>query len=265
MRAFALLSTLMLMLVAPVAAHAQQEAGTQTTGSTTDAQTAGGTEYGTDPAAPPRVLVPGTMAKLMDNGFAAAPADAPVEVQEAVFAANEIVGKPYVYGGGHRSFKASGYDCSGTVSYALHGGGLLRLPAGLRPASCAGASVASGAWITVYTNPGHAFAVIAGLRLDTSAAGERVSSGKGPRWRGVLRRTRGIARGIRWGSKTLSAGRLCSRPPLSGAVAEDLLALGEAVAAARLRLALAPVLGVGLDDEARDLAGPAVRRRGRPS
>ena len=56
MRAFALLSTLMLMLVAPVAAHAQQEAGTQTSGSTTDAQTAGGTEYGTDPAAPPRAF-----------------------------------------------------------------------------------------------------------------------------------------------------------------------------------------------------------------
>ena len=128
MRAFALLSTLMLMLVAPVAAHAQQEAGTQTSGSTTDAQTAGGTEYGTDPAAPPRAFVAGTQAKLMSNGFAAAPADAPAEVQEAVFAANEIVGKPYVYGGGHGSFKSSGYDCSGTVSYALHGGGLLRSP-----------------------------------------------------------------------------------------------------------------------------------------
>jgi hypothetical protein len=189
-RAFALLSTLMLMLVAPVAAHAQQEAGTQTTGSTTDAQTAGGTEYGTDPAAPPRVLVPGTQAKLMDDGFAAAPADAPAEVQEAVFAANEIVGKPYVYGGGHRSFKASGYDCSGTVSYALHGGGLLRSPLDSSSFMRWGER-GRGAWITVFTNPGHAFAVIAGLRLDTSAAGERVSSGKGPRWRGVLRKTRG--------------------------------------------------------------------------
>ena len=190
MRAFALLSTLMLMLVCPVAAHAQQEAGTQTTGSTTDAQTAGGTEYGTDPAAPPRAFVAGTVAKLMDNGFAAAPADAPAEVQEAVFAANEIVGKPYVYGGGHRSFKSSGYDCSGTVSYALHGGGLLRSPLDSGSLMRWGQR-GRGAWITVYTNPGHAFAVSAGLRLDTSSAGERVSSGKGPRWRGVLRRTRG--------------------------------------------------------------------------
>jgi cell wall-associated NlpC family hydrolase len=189
-RAFALLSTLMLMLVAPAAAHAQQEAGAQTTGSTTNAQTAGGTEYGTDPAAPPRVLIPGTVAKLMDDGFAAAPADAPVEVQEAVFAANEIVGKPYVYGGGHRTFKSSGYDCSGTVSYALHGGGLLRSPLDSGSFMRWGER-GRGAWITVYTNPGHAFAVIAGLRLDTSAAGERISSGKGPRWRGVLRKTRG--------------------------------------------------------------------------
>ncbi len=190
MRALALLSTLMLTLVAPVAAHAQQEAGTQTTGTTTDAQTAGGTEYGTDPAAPPRAFVAGTVAQLMDDGFAAAPADAPVEVQEAVFAANEIVGKPYVYGGGHRSFKSSGYDCSGTVSYALHGGDLLRSPLDSSSFLRWGER-GRGAWITVYTNPGHAFAVIAGLRLDTSAAGERVSSGKGPRWRGVLRRTRG--------------------------------------------------------------------------
>ena len=189
MRAFALLSTLMLFLVAPVAAHAQQEAGTQTSG-TTDTQSAGGTEYGTDPDAPPRVFVPGTTAQLMDDGYAAAPADAPVEVQEAVFAANEIVGLPYVYGGGHRSFKSSGYDCSGTVSFALHGGGLLKSPLDSSSFMRWGER-GPGAWITVFTNPGHAFTVIAGLRLDTSAAGERVSSGKGPRWRGVLRRTRG--------------------------------------------------------------------------
>jgi hypothetical protein len=180
----------MLMLVAPVAAHAQQEAGTQTSGTTTDAQTAGGTEYGTDPAAPPRAYVAGTEAKLMDDGFAAAPADAPVEVQEAVFAANEIVGLPYLYGGGHRTFKSSGYDCSGTVSYALHGGGLLKSPLDSGSFLRWGQR-GRGAWITIFTNPGHAFAVIAGLRLDTSAAGERTSSGRGPRWRGVLRSTRG--------------------------------------------------------------------------
>jgi cell wall-associated NlpC family hydrolase len=190
-RAFALLSTLMLFVCAPAAAHAQTEAGSQTSGTTTDAQTAGGTEYGTDPAAPPRVFVPGTQAQRMDNGYAAAPQDAPVEVQEAIFAANEIVGRPYVYGGGHnRAFKSSGYDCSGTVSYALHGGGLLKSPLDSGSFMRWGER-GRGAWITVYTNPGHAFAIIAGLRLDTSSAGERVSSGRGPRWRGVLRKTRG--------------------------------------------------------------------------
>ncbi len=65
------------------------------------------------------------MAKLLPSGYAAAPADAPAAVQQAIFAANQIVGRPYVYGGGHQAFIASGYDCSGTVSYALHGGSLL--------------------------------------------------------------------------------------------------------------------------------------------
>jgi hypothetical protein len=189
-RGFALLSMLMLCLLAPSAALAQQEAGTQTSGTTTNAQTAGGTEYGTDPSAPPRVYVPGTVAQLQENGFAAAPADAPVEVQEAVFAANEIVGKPYIYGGGHRSFESSGYDCSGTVSYALHGGGLLRSPLDSGSFMRWGER-GKGAWITVYTNPGHAFAVIAGLRLDTSPAGDP-SGLRGPRWRPVLRSTRGF-------------------------------------------------------------------------
>jgi cell wall-associated NlpC family hydrolase len=180
----------MLLLVAPGAAHAQQEAGTQTSG-TTDTQHAGGAEYGTDPGAPPRAYVAGTKARLLENGFAAAPTDAPVAVQEAVFAANEIVGKPYVYGGGHRSFKSSGYDCSGTISYALHGGGLLKSPLDSGSFMRWGER-GKGDWITVYTNPGHAYVVIAGLRLDTSAAGERVSSGKGPRWRKGKRVMRGF-------------------------------------------------------------------------
>jgi hypothetical protein len=181
----------MLLLLAPSLAHAQQEAGGQATGGNPNTQTSGGTEYGTDPAAPPRTYVPGTKAQRLENGFAAAPADAPVEVQEAVFAANEIVGKPYVYGGGHnRAFKSSGYDCSGTVSYALHGAGLLKSPLDSGSFMRWGER-GKGAWITIYTNPGHAYAVIAGLRLDTSAAGERVNSGKGPRWRTGPRSMRG--------------------------------------------------------------------------
>ena len=193
MRAFVLLSTCILLLCAPGAAHAQQESDTQTSGSTTDAQTAGGTEYGYDPAAPPRAFVPGTKAVLMDDGFAAAPADAPEAVQAAVFAANEIVGKPYRYGGGHRTFKDTGYDCSGTISYALNGAGLLKSPLDSGSFMRWGQR-GKGDWITVYTNPGHAYVVIAGLRLDTSAAGERVSSGKGPRWRTGKRAMRGFVK-----------------------------------------------------------------------
>ena len=86
------------------------------------------------------------------------PADAPVQVQQAVFAANKIIGKPYVYGGGHRAYKSSGYDCSGTVSYALHSGGFLQRARDSSSFLRWGAGGA-GQWITVYTNPGHAFAV----------------------------------------------------------------------------------------------------------
>ena len=134
--------------------------------------------------------VAGAQAKLLSNGKAAAPAGAPEAVQQAIAAANQIIGRPYVYGGGHKSFLSRGYDCSGTVSFALHGGSLLRNPLDSSSFMRWGAS-GRGAWITVYTNPGHAFVVIAGLRLDTSAAGDR-RGGKGPRWRPVLRSTSGF-------------------------------------------------------------------------
>ena len=134
--------------------------------------------------------VAGAQAKLLSNGKAAAPAGAPEAVQQAIAAANQIIGRPYVYGGGHKSFLSRGYDCSGTVSFALHGGSLLRNPLDSSSFMRWGAS-GRGAWITVYTNPGHAFVVIAGLRLDTSAAGDR-RGGKGPRWRPVLRSTAGF-------------------------------------------------------------------------
>jgi cell wall-associated NlpC family hydrolase len=151
----------------------------------------GGQEYGVEnPADTP--IVEGLKAKLLADGTAAAPAGAPPEVQKAVWAANEIVGRPYVYGGGHRRFRSAGYDCSGTVSYALHGGDLLDSPLDSSSFMTWGAA-GPGDWITVYTNPGHAFTVIAGLRLDTSAAGDP-SGAKGPRWRPVLRSTSGFKR-----------------------------------------------------------------------
>jgi len=126
-------------------------------------------------------IVEGSRAKRLANGRAAAPANAPDVVQQAVWAANAIVGRPYVYGGGHSSFVSRGYDCSGTVSYALHGASLLKSPldSGL---FMRWGRAGAGLWITIHTNPGHAYVDIAGLRLDTSAA-EDPRGGKGPRWR----------------------------------------------------------------------------------
>jgi cell wall-associated NlpC family hydrolase len=146
----------------------------------------GGAGYGV-PAVNP--VAAGAQATLGADGLATAPADAPAEVQQAIWAANEIVGRPYRYGGGHRlGFKDKGYDCSGTVSYALNGAGVLKRPLDSSSFLRWG-EAGPGAWITVYTNPGHAFVVIAGLRLDTSAAGDR-SRLKGPRWRPALRSTK---------------------------------------------------------------------------
>jgi hypothetical protein len=152
----------------------------------------GGAAYDESAPDPSKPTVEGEKAVRLPDGRAAAPELAPEEVKEAIWAANEIVGKPYSYGGGHnRTFKDSGYDCSGTVSYALNGAGLLKTPLDSGSFMSWG-KARKGEWITVYANSGHAYAVIAGLRLDTSAAGERVSSGSGPRWRSNARRQRGF-------------------------------------------------------------------------
>ena len=133
--------------------------------------------------------VPGVVAQIV-NGIAYAPDQAPDAVKQAIWAANTIVGLPYRMGGGHRlGFTDHAYDCSGTVSFAMHGAGLLATPRDSSSFMRFGAA-GKGQWITVYTNPGHAFAVIAGVRLDTSAAGDP-AGGSGPRWRPNLRSTRG--------------------------------------------------------------------------
>jgi cell wall-associated NlpC family hydrolase len=146
-------------------------------------------QVGAASPAPP-AAVPGAVATLLPDGRAAPPVNAPPEVQKAILAANAIVGKPYRYGGGHRSFIDRGYDCSGAVSFALNGGGLLDSPLDSRSFFRWG-EAGPGTWITVYTKSSHAFVVIAGLRLDTSAAGDP-SGAKGPRWRPALRSTRGF-------------------------------------------------------------------------
>jgi cell wall-associated NlpC family hydrolase len=129
--------------------------------------------------APPTTEVgSGDNATMSSDGLhAVAPSDAPQEVKDAIAAANEIVGKPYKYGGGHGQWNDSGYDCSGTVSYALHGAGLLKRPMSSGEFGGWGVS-GEGNWISVYWNGGHAYAVIAGLRLDTSGD----QHGSGPRW-----------------------------------------------------------------------------------
>ena len=119
-----------------------------------------------------------------DARTAIAPDSAPQPVKDAIAAANRITDKPYRYGGGHGKWEDSGYDCSGAVSYALHGGDLLDRPldsSGLARWGAAG----RGEWITVYANSGHAYVVIAGLRFDTSSAG--AGGEKGPRWRKTSR------------------------------------------------------------------------------
>jgi peptidoglycan hydrolase-like protein with peptidoglycan-binding domain len=128
-------------------------------------------------------------ARLSSDGRTAiAPSDAPPQVKNAIAAANRITTKPYRYGGGHGKWEDSGYDCSGSVSYALHGGGLLKQPLDSSSFMSWGRS-GKGRWITVYANSGHAYSVIAGLRFDTSAAGN--NNGSGPRWRTKARSSSG--------------------------------------------------------------------------
>jgi hypothetical protein len=135
---------------------------------------------------PDRPLVAGSVAKII-GGVAYAPSDAPIQVQEAIWAGNQIRTKRYIWGGGHQAFVAKGYDCSGAVSFVLHAAGLLKTPFDSSDFMKWGAR-GVGQWITVYTNPGHAFVQIAGIRFDTSSeADPHPSPGSGPRWRPVFR------------------------------------------------------------------------------
>jgi peptidoglycan hydrolase CwlO-like protein len=133
-------------------------------------------------AAPPG----GATASLVD-GRAIAPANAPLAVKSAIEAGNRIVGRPYVWGGGHGSFESSGYDCSGAVGYMLHGGGWLSSPLDSTGLSTWG-SPGPGSWVTVYGSPGHAYAVVAGLRFDTSGT----VGGSGPSWSTEMRSPAGF-------------------------------------------------------------------------
>jgi cell wall-associated NlpC family hydrolase len=114
---------------------------------------------------------------ILLSGVALAPPDAPEAVKNVINNANTIVGRPYIWGGGHGSWYSHGYDCSGSVSFALFGGGLIPRPLTSGELEGWGAP-GPGKWITVYANAGHTFAEIAGLRWDT--VGDE--QGTGPRW-----------------------------------------------------------------------------------
>jgi cell wall-associated NlpC family hydrolase len=113
------------------------------------------------------------------EGRAVPPPDAPPIVKRVIAAANEIDGRPYIWGGGHASFIAKGYDCSGAVSYALHGANLLSYTMVSGQLAHYG-DPGPGRWITIYANAEHVFMTVAGLRFDTRNDPEHIS---GPRWK----------------------------------------------------------------------------------
>jgi peptidoglycan hydrolase CwlO-like protein len=128
------------------------------------------------------IPAPAGHATIDSNGDAIPPANAPLAIRGVIEAANQIDDLPYIWGGGHGSFSASGYDCSGSVSFALHGGGFLSSPLDSTGLEVWG-EPGGGNWITVFANSGHAWAYIAGLRWDTGGP----DGGNGPRWSTVLR------------------------------------------------------------------------------
>jgi cell wall-associated NlpC family hydrolase len=119
----------------------------------------------------------GESTSILLTGIALPPPNAPQIVKDVINNANTIIGRPYIWGGGHGSFYSYGYDCSGAVSFALFGGGMIPRPLTSSELEGWGAP-GPGKWITVYANAGHTFADIAGLRFDTSGT----ESGTGPRW-----------------------------------------------------------------------------------
>jgi hypothetical protein len=180
-RRLALAGITTLFMLAMAVPAAAQTGGTGSPGSTTTTTT-------TTPSAP---VGPPGRARLRKDGIAVAPADAPPAIQAAIAAGNAIKHLPYRWGGGHRTFYDSGYDCSGAVSYVLHAAGFLSSPLPSGPLATSWGVPGKGRWITVYANAGHTYMVVAGLRFDTSAVGERLRQGSGPRWRTTKRKPTG--------------------------------------------------------------------------
>jgi hypothetical protein len=117
-------------------------------------------------------------ATLLPGGRAVAPPSAPPAVKAMIEAANRIHHRPYRWGGGHRSWNSAGYDCSGSVSYVMHAAGLLESPLDSTAFMRWGGG-GGGSWVRIYANREHVFAVIAGLRWDTSYSEDGDRSGPG--------------------------------------------------------------------------------------
>jgi hypothetical protein len=173
----------------PMSAVAATKSGGATAPSSSNAGSASGGVSPSDPQ-----FQPTGKARIV-NGLAVPPAGAPQEVVGMINAANQIAKMPYKWGGGHKDFEDTGYDCSGTVSYVLNGAnaGLLTTPLDSSSFMRWG-KPGKGKWATVYTNPGHAFIMVAGLRFDTGYRDNTVRGthpGRGPRW-GKKRSTSGF-------------------------------------------------------------------------
>ena len=133
---------------------------------------------------PPPIL--GATATINADGTATAPAGAPQVIVDLFTAANKIATLPYRYGGGHKSFTDTAYDCSGSVSFALHGAGLLDYTMDSTMLESFG-DAGPGQWITIYANADHTFLTVAGVRFDTSG-----QSAAGTRWQPAERSTKGF-------------------------------------------------------------------------
>ncbi|HEY2716153.1 MAG TPA: hypothetical protein VGI73_08025 [Solirubrobacterales bacterium] len=140
-----------------------------------------GTPWGTGcmPTPPEALRMSENCGSTFVDGRAIPPPGAPPVVKQVIAAANQINGRTYVWGGGHLSFISKGYDCSGAVGYALHGGGLLATTMVSGQLEYWG-EAGVGKWISVYANAEHVFMVVAGLRFDTRDDWPGV---RGPRWK----------------------------------------------------------------------------------
>ncbi len=203
MRQFALIAATTSLCFAGLVGGATAE--TTAPAQETSPSEVGGLQFGAQVSDGP--TAPGSKATVDADGTARAPENAPDEVKKVIWAANKALGTPYVYGGGHKDFSTSGgLDCSGAVSFALNGGNFLDSPLDSSAFGSWGEE-GKGEWITVYTNPGHAYLVVAGVRWDTSRAGSY--GAREQRRRGRQARSSGIS----WQTASRPSGSFEARHP----------------------------------------------------